>query len=73
VDTVARVIAPSLSDRLGKPVIIENRPGGGSTIGTAAGAKAAPDGYTLGMPGSGSMVISPTPWPNPHSARRTAA
>jgi tripartite-type tricarboxylate transporter receptor subunit TctC len=59
VDTVARIVAPKLSDRLGKPVVIENRPGGGSTIGTAAGAKAAPDGYMLGMPGSGSMAISP--------------
>jgi tripartite-type tricarboxylate transporter receptor subunit TctC len=60
VDTIARVIAPKLSDRLGKPVVVENRPRGGSTIGTAAGAKAAPDGYTLGMPGSGSMAIGPT-------------
>lgn len=59
VDTLARIVAPKLSDRLGKPVVVENRPGGGSTIGTAAGAKAAPDGYTLGMPGSGSMAISP--------------
>jgi tripartite-type tricarboxylate transporter receptor subunit TctC len=60
VDTVARLTAPKLSERLGKPVVVENRPGGGSTIGTAAAAKAAPDGYTLGMPGSGSMAISPT-------------
>ncbi len=41
VDTIARIVAPKLSERLGKSVIIENRPGGGSTIGTAAGAKAA--------------------------------
>jgi tripartite-type tricarboxylate transporter receptor subunit TctC len=60
VDTVARIAAPKLSERLGKSVVVENRPGGGSTIGTAAGAKAAPDGYTIGMPGSGSMAISPT-------------
>jgi tripartite-type tricarboxylate transporter receptor subunit TctC len=59
VDTVARVIAPKLSERLGKPVVIENRGGAGSTLGTALGAKAAPDGYTLGMPGSGSMAIGP--------------
>jgi tripartite-type tricarboxylate transporter receptor subunit TctC len=59
VDVVARIIAPKLSDRLGKPVVIENRPGGGSTIGTALGAKAAPDGYTLHIPGSGSMAIAP--------------
>jgi tripartite-type tricarboxylate transporter receptor subunit TctC len=59
VDTVARVIAPKLSERLRKPVVIENRGGAGSTLGTALGAKAAPDGYTLGMPGSGSMAIGP--------------
>jgi len=60
VDVVARIIAPKLSDQLGKPVVVENRPGGGSTIGTAMGAKAAPDGYTLHIPGSGSMAIAPT-------------
>jgi tripartite-type tricarboxylate transporter receptor subunit TctC len=59
VDTIARIVAPKLSERLGKTVVVENRPGGGSTLGTAAGAKATPDGYTLGMPGSGSMAISP--------------
>ncbi len=59
VDIVARIVAPKLSERLGKPVVVENRPGGGSTIGTAMGAKAAPDGYTLHIPGSGSMAISP--------------
>jgi tripartite-type tricarboxylate transporter receptor subunit TctC len=60
VDTLARIAGPKLSERLGKPVVIENRPGGGSTIGTAAGAKAPPDGYLLNMPGSGSMAISAT-------------
>src|SRR3954466_12957014 len=55
VDTVARIIAPKMSERLGKAVVIENRGGAGSTLGTAISAKAAPDGYTLGMPGSGSM------------------
>jgi tripartite-type tricarboxylate transporter receptor subunit TctC len=60
VDVVARIVAPKLTDRLGKPVVVENRPGGGSTIGTAMGAKAAPDGYTLHIPGSGSMAIAPT-------------
>ena len=60
VDTLARIVQPKVAERLGKPVVIENRPGGGSTIGTAAGAKAPPDGYLLNMPGSGSMAISPT-------------
>ena len=40
--------------------MVENRPGAGSVIGTAAGAKAAPDGYTMVMAGSGSLAISAT-------------
>jgi tripartite-type tricarboxylate transporter receptor subunit TctC len=59
VDTVARIVAPKLSERLGKSVVVENRAGAGSTLGTAISAKAAPDGYTLGMPGSGSMAVGP--------------
>ena len=46
-DTVARLIAQRLSDRWGQPAIVNNRPGGGSSIGTGAVAKAAPDGHTL--------------------------
>jgi tripartite-type tricarboxylate transporter receptor subunit TctC len=60
IDTLCREVAPGAGDRLGQPVIVENRPGAGSTIGTADGAKATPDGYTLVMAGSGSLVISPT-------------
>jgi tripartite-type tricarboxylate transporter receptor subunit TctC len=58
VDALCRAVAPYLSDRLGKSVVVENRPGAGSVIGTAAGAKAAPDGYTMVMAGSGSLAIS---------------
>jgi len=46
-DTVARVIAQRFTDKWGQPAIVNNRPGGGSTIGTAIVAKAAPDGHTL--------------------------
>ena len=60
IDTLCRQLAPGLADRLGQPVIVENRPGAGSTIGTADVAKAQPDGYTLVMAGSGSLAISPT-------------
>lgn len=60
IDTLCRQLAPGLGDRLGQPVVVENRPGAGSTIGTADGARAEPDGYTLVMAGSGSLAISPT-------------
>lgn len=49
-DVVIRAIAPKLSESLGQPIVIENRGGAGGTLGTAAGAKAAPDGYTFIAP-----------------------
>ena len=60
VDALCRAVAPHLSERLGKSVIVENRPGAGSVIGTAAGAKANADGYTVVMAGSGSIAIAST-------------
>jgi tripartite-type tricarboxylate transporter receptor subunit TctC len=60
IDTLCRALAPGVADLLGQPVVVENRPGAGSTIGTADGARAAPDGYTVVMAGSGSLAISPT-------------
>lgn len=48
-DTVARTVAGKLSERLGQQVIIDNRPGAGSTIGSDIVAKSAPDGYTIAM------------------------
>ena len=47
VDIVARTIGEKLSPRLGQPIVTENRPGGGTTIGTELAAKSTPDGYTL--------------------------
>ena len=46
-DSVARVMANGMKDKLGQPVIVENKPGAGTIIGTEAVAKSAPDGYTL--------------------------
>jgi tripartite-type tricarboxylate transporter receptor subunit TctC len=46
-DTLGRIIAAELPKALGQPVVVDNRPGGNSIIGTEAAAKSAPDGYTL--------------------------
>ena len=56
-DAIARILAPPLGERLGHPFLIDNRPGGGSTIGTDMVAKAAPDGYTLLI--TGTLVLLP--------------
>lgn len=59
VDALSRVVASRLEPRLGQPVVTENRPGAGSTLGVAAGAKSTPDGYTLVLAGNSALAISP--------------
>jgi len=57
-DMVARLLAPRLEQRFGKPFIIENRPGAGTNIGATAVARSAPDGHTLLMATSSTMAIN---------------
>jgi len=57
-DLMGRAVAQGLSERLGQPVIVENRPGANTIIGTALVAKSAPDGYTLMMVAP-SFVVAP--------------
>lgn len=63
-DTVTRIVAENLSKRLGQPVIVDNRPGAGGTIGTAMGARAAPDGNTIVVATSSTMGVSPNLYKN---------
>ena len=59
-DIVARIVAQKLGERLGQSIVIENRGGGGGTIGTAQLAKAAPDGYSLGVASTSTHVVAPS-------------
>ncbi|MGX1307571.1 tripartite-type tricarboxylate transporter receptor subunit TctC [Amorphus suaedae] len=57
-DTLSRMVAEPLSKTLGQPVVIDNRPGAGGTIGADAAAKADPDGYTMYMMANGHTVAA---------------
>lgn len=59
-DIAARVLAERLAEAWGKPVVVENVTGAGGNIAAVRVAKAAPDGYTLGMVGNGSLIFSPS-------------
>ena len=58
-DIIARVTADQLSNRIGRPVVVENRPGGGNVIGTQAAARSAPDGYTFFFATAAALVTDP--------------
>ena len=63
-DAIARIIAQQLGQQLGQQFIVENRPGAGGNIGTAAAAKARPDGYTLVLTVNSAHVINPALYRN---------
>jgi tripartite-type tricarboxylate transporter receptor subunit TctC len=58
-DAVARTMAEPFAQQLGQPVIVENRPGAGTIVGTETVAKADPDGYTLLLGASANLVLNP--------------
>jgi tripartite-type tricarboxylate transporter receptor subunit TctC len=67
---MARMVATRLSEQLGQPFIVENKPGAGGTIGMGAVARAKPDGYTL-LVQSASYTVTPITYPNtPYDTQR---
>jgi tripartite-type tricarboxylate transporter receptor subunit TctC len=62
-DIMARTVSEKLSAQLGQPVVVENRPGAGGTIGVGAVAKSDPDGYTI-LVHSSSYTVTPSTYPN---------
>ncbi len=69
-DTHARVLADQLTKILGQPVVIDYKPGAGGTIGADFVSKSAPDGYTLLMANTGTMVINPFIYKNSYETLR---
>jgi tripartite-type tricarboxylate transporter receptor subunit TctC len=63
-DLMARTAAEKMSKTLGQQIVIENRGGAGGSIATRQIAKSAPDGYTLGLGGTGTLAINPTLYGN---------
>ena len=63
-DLIARAIAPHMSNRLGQPVIVENRPGAGGMIGVDAVAKAPADGYAIGLAAAGALSSNISLYPS---------
>ena len=62
-DILGRALAQGLAERLGQPIVVENRPGAGGSIGADLVAKAAPDGYTLLMGHIGTLAVNPALYP----------
>jgi tripartite-type tricarboxylate transporter receptor subunit TctC len=59
-DIIGRILADAMQDRLGKPVIVENKPGAGGILGNELVANATPDGYTLGVMTAGQIIAAVT-------------
>src|ERR1035437_7135047 len=64
-DAIARLLAQKISEGWGQQLIVDNRPGAGTTIGTALAARAAPDGYTIVMSSVATHAMAPQLYANP--------
>ncbi len=72
-DVLMRVVAQGLSEKWGQSVVVENRPGGRTFIGTTAVTKSAPDGYTLLFTADGTFILNPLLYPSlPYSVTELA-
>ena len=72
-DAMARLVGQHLSDALGQPFLVENKPGAAGTIGTGAVARAKPDGYTI-LVQSASYTVTPVTYPNtPYNTQKDLA
>ena len=73
-DIMGRTAAKVMGDKLGQQLVVENKAGAGGNIGTDAVAKAAPDGYTIGLSAISSLAIAPTLYPKlPFSVEKDLA
>ena len=72
-DFFARVFGQKVTELIGQPVVIENKSGNGGVLGIDAVAKAAPDGYTLGLTNAGAVAISPSFQPMPYDVEKDLA
>src|SRR5471032_3344529 len=72
-DIIGRILADSMQKKLGKPVIVENKPGAGGIIGNDVVAKATPDGYTLGIMTAGQIIAAVTKKDMPYDTKTAFA
>ena len=73
-DILGRAIAAKLQESLGQPVVVENKPGAGGSIGATEAARSAGDGYTLLMGHIGTLAINPSLYPKlPYDPRKSFA
>jgi len=72
-DIIGRILADSMQKKLGKPVIVENKPGAGGIIGNDVVAKATPDGYTLGIMTAGQIIAAVTKKDMPYNTNTAFA